>query len=180
MRKRNVALVAAYKTIEEGFSKYRKRVVDEFGEEKDMELFRGYKFEEVIDEEMEEGATVKVITHVDPNGLSPYAKFFDETNVNWRKTPSYNMVFLRSQQQYANDMLHTRGHVLLNDVYDSIGIPRTTEGAVVGWILSKEGDNFIDFGIYKFESEAARRFVNGEEDSILLDFNVDGVIYDKI
>ena len=77
-----------------------------------------------------------------------------------------------------NDLLHARGHVLLNDVYDAIGIDRTSAGAIVGWVVSEDGDNFIDFGIYDLPRSS--RFVNGTEHSVLLDFNVDGVIYDKI
>ena len=51
--------------------------------------------------------------------------------------------------------------------------------AVVGWVLGN-GDNCIDFGIWDSANEKARDFVNGREGAILLDFNVDGVIYDLI
>jgi hypothetical protein len=79
-------------------------------------------------------------------------------------------------------MLRARGHVFLNDVYDSLGIPRSKAGAVVGWVLNRngEGDNFISFGVFDGTTQEIRDFVNGYEGSILLDFNVDGVIYDKI
>jgi len=101
--------------------------------------------------------------------------------VHWQNVNDYNLVFLRAQQQFANDLLVARGHVFLNDVYDSIGIDRTPAGAVVGWVVSKNGgDNFVDFGMYNEDSERARAFVNGDEKSIFLDFNVDGIIYDLI
>ena len=114
----------------------------------------------------------------DPNGLSVYARFFDEGCEQWSKNPEYNLMFLRSQQNYYNDMLKSRGHVFLNEVYDALGIPRTQAGAVVGWMISDNGDNFIDFGVFDGDRPRARDFVNGYERSILLDFNVDGVIYD--
>lgn len=176
MRKRNVALVAAYKAIETSFEQYRKRVAEQIGEEREGDIRRGFVDEKVKDE----NGTTKKVTHVDPNTISQYVKFFDETNDMWSKTPEYNMYFLKSEQNYLNDMLHARGHVFLNEAYDRLHFDRTKAGSVVGWFLDKDNDNFIDFGIYDFESAKAREFVNGIERSVMLDFNVDGVIIDKI
>ena len=95
------------------------------------------------------------------------------------KEPQYNQLFLKAQQNYWNNMLQNRGHVFLSEIYDSLGIERTQASMIVGWMLGAEGgDNFIDFGIFDGENAKARDFVNGYEKSILLDFNVDGVIYD--
>lgn len=180
MRKRNVALMAAYKAIEEGFSVYRKRVVGELGEEKDYIFRHGLVQETVTEKETDEnGKTVSVKKQrlvTNPDGLSVYSRYFDETCKEWTKTPEYNMMFLRAQQTYFNQMLTARGHVFLNEVYDALGIPRSQAGAVVGWVLGA-GDNFIDFGIYE---DRSKEFVNGYERCVLLDFNVDGVIYDLI
>lgn len=176
MRKRNVALAAAYKAVETSFTEYRKRVIAELGEEREEDIHIGRQQVEVVDEN---GKKTKV-TKVDPNGISAYARFFDEYSENWSKTPEYNLLFLKAQQNYANDLLHARGHVFLNEVYDMIGIPRSQAGQVVGWVISKDGDNFIDFGVYDFNNAGSHLFVNGHEQSILLDFNVDGVIYDLI
>lgn len=186
MKKRNVALIAAYKTVEQGFSDYRKRVVDQFGKETDHKLRYGVKEETFIEVKKDEetGKEKKVKTKaevVDPNNISVYAKFFDESCPQWTKTPEYNLLFLKSQQNYANDLLRARGHVFLNEVYDMLGLPHTQAGAVVGWIMrSENSDNFVDFGIFDFNKISNRDFVNGYERSILLDFNVDGVIYDLI
>lgn len=181
MKKRNVALAAAYKAIEGSFTEYRKRVAEEFGEEKEKDIKLGLR---AVDEKDDDGKKVKKVSQSkDPNSYSGYAVFFDQLNPNWDKTPSYNLIFLRAQQQMANDRLLARGHLFLNEVYESLGMPHTTAGALVGWAIAKgdeAGDNFVDFGMYDFDSPQARAFVNGEEASILLDFNVDGVIYDKI
>lgn len=183
MRKRNVALIAAYKAIEGGFKDYRKRVVEELGTDKDYQFRHGIKQETITEIETDEtGKSKKVkktVDIIDPNKHSIYARFFDESSPNWQKVPEYSLVFLKCQQNYANDMLHARGHIFLNEVYDLLGIPRTKEGSVVGWCLG-HGDDFVDFGIYEFDSMKARDFVNGYERSILLDFNVDGLIYDLI
>ena len=111
---------------------------------------------------------------------SPYAKFFDELNPNWTKDPSANLFFLKAQEQFANDKFQAQGYLFLNDVYDSLGIPRTSFGQLVGWFKGNGGDEYIDFGIFDGDNESKRAFVNGYERSVLLDFNVDGVIYDLI
>lgn len=183
MKNRNIALMTAYKTIDEGFKAYRKRVIEEHGEEADYMYKHGLR-SEMVNEVGEDGKKHKVskmkFLGDDPNTHSPYARFFDEGCSQWTKTPEYNLMFLRSQQNYYNDLLKARGHVFLNEVYDALGINRSKAGAVVGWVISEHGDNYIDFGVFDGRSQRKRAFVNGDECSILLDFNVDGVIYDLI
>ena len=176
---RNAALTAAYTTLERGFREYRARVVAKYGEEQDRDFRYGTQEIEILNPETKRKRTV---TRVGPGGESIYARFFDPASSLWSKEPEYNLVVLHAQQQYANDMLHARGHVFLNEVYDALDIPRSEAGSVVGWIMSSNGetDNFIDFGVFEGNSQVARDFVNGLEGSILLDFNVDGVIWDKI
>ena len=94
-------------------------------------------------------------------------------------------MYLNAQQNYANDVLKTKGFIFLNDVYDLLGIPRTKAGQIVGWIYDPEnpehmGDNYVDFGIFDSNREKNRDFVNGYEKVIILDFNVDGPILDLI
>lgn len=182
MKKRNVALMAAYRVLDEGFTSYRKRVIDEFGEEKDYNYRHGIisveeKTFEEIDENGKKKKVKKKVAERDPNATSIYARFFDDGCREWSKNPEYNMVFLKTQQNFANDLLKARGHLFLNEVYDSLGIPRSEAGAIVGWILDEDSDNFVDFGLYSGRSSD---FINGYERSILLDFNVDGIIFDRI
>lgn len=180
LTRRNVSLTAAYGAIQKGFEQYRARVVDELGEEKDREFRYGTETREILEETAKGEPKVKKIKHVGPEGASIYAKFFDEYSKSWQPQSEYNLMFLSCQQTYANNLLHSRGHVFLNEVYDSLGIERTKAGAVVGWVLNDTGDNYIDFGMFDDDRRTARDFVNGREHSILLDFNVDGTIYDKI
>jgi hypothetical protein len=176
MHKRNAAIAAAYKSIEQSFAEYRKRVKDEYGDDKDRDFRAGVRDVEERDDE----GNIKVVTRIDGSKASRYARFFDETSKHWEKKPEYNLLTLKNVQNHMNDLLHVRGHVFLNEVYDRLGIDRTTEGAVVGWLMGGEGDNYIDFGIYDFQSPEKRMFVNGQEPSILLDFNVDGIIYEQL
>ena len=178
MRKRNVALVAAYNAVEKSFALYRARVIEDLGEDKDRDYRLGIT--ETF-EKGEDGIKTSIID-VDPTRMSKYARVFDETNPQWQDEPGYNQFFLTSEQNYINDKLLAMGHVFLNEVYDRLGFDRTQEGSVVGWFVEPNGvgDTFIDFGIYDASSQAKRHFVNGYERSIWLDFNVDGVIFDKI
>lgn len=184
IHKRNVALSAAYTAIDRSFKGYRSRVIERFGESMDRELRYNIKTQEVketvVDEETGKKKTVKsTVSVVDPNTYSDYARFFDEYCAGWTKDAEYNLMFLRQQQNYANELLKSRGHLFLNEVYDMLGIDRTKAGNIVGWVYDEEhpvGDNFVDFGIYVLDNEKARDFVNGRERSILLDFNVDGDI----
>lgn len=187
LRKRNIALAAAYATVDKGFKEYRSRVVERFGEALDQELrfnVKAKEFEEVvINEKGEEEIVKKTVSVVDPNTYSDYARFFDEACPGWSKDPEYNLTFLKRQQNFANEKLQTNGFLFLNDVYEMLGIPKTKAGQIVGWIYDEKnpvGDNFVDFGIYDVNNEAKRDFVNGYERSILLDFNVDGNIWDKM
>lgn len=187
LRKRNIALAAAYTAVDKGFKEYRGRVIEKFGEELDKELKYDIKAKEVeetvVDEKGKEKKVKKTIETVGQNLGSPYAKFFDESCRGWTKDPEYNLMVVRDVQDYANRLLRMKHHLFLNEVYDLLGIQRTTAGQVVGWIYDEKnpiGDNYIDFGIYDVHDEAKRKFVNGYERTILLDFNVDGAILDMI
>ncbi len=190
LRKRNVALAAAYATVDRGFKEYRNRVIERFGEEIDRELkynIKAKEIEEKITDENGNEKTVKknLMVTGDPNQYSDYARFFDDGCTGWEKDSEYNLMFLRSEQNYANDRLKARGYLFLNEVYERLGIKPTKAGQAVGWIYDPnnpkhKGDNYVDFGIYEVNRERARAFVNGYEQTILLDFNVDGPILDSI
>ena len=187
LRKRNVALAAAYTAVDKGFKEYRGRVIERFGKELDCELKHDIKtkeIEEVVQNEDGTESTVKkTVDYIDPNKYSEFARFFDDGCTGWEKDSELNLMFLRRQQDYANEVLKTRGHLFLNEVYEMLGIPRTKAGQIVGWIYDEKhpiGDNFVDFGIYDIYKEKNRDFVNGYERTILLDFNVDGNILDMI
>ena len=184
MQKRYLGVVAAYNGLSAAFEEYRKRVRDEYGEGLDKHFRYGTTYEElpVYDEngkktkekEQVEKTETGMVMQTDDS-----CRFFDSSNPNWDKNPAFSMMWLRGQQNILNDILHTRGHVFLNEVYDALGFPHTPQGAVLGWI-DGEGDNCIDFGLYDQNKENVRRFVNGVDNVIMLEFNHDGVIWDRI
>ena len=186
VRKRNVALAAAYTAVDKSFKAYRGRVVERFGKELDRELRYNIKATEVentvVDENGKEKTVKETVNVVDnPNKYSDFARIYDDGCVGWDKDPESNLIFLRQQQNWANEKLKSKGYLFLNDVYEMLGFQPTKAGACVGWIYDEKhpvGDNFVDFGIYDINSERARAFVNGYERNIVLDFNVDGPILD--
>lgn len=197
LRKRNTALAAAYATVDKGFKDYRSRVIERFGKEVDRELKNNVKAKKVATTETdpETGAEKKVKKNqfvVNPSDISGYARFFEQyttdedgntiPNSHWENNNEYNLMFLKAQERYANDLLRTKKRVFLNEVYEMLGLPRTKAGQVVGWVYNEEnpsGDNYIDFGLYA-DNLTYSDFVNGFEPAILLDFNVDGNIWDKM
>lgn len=183
LSRRNVALTAAYAALDKGFREYRGRVVDELGVEKDQE-FRYGVVEKQIAVDTDNGTDVKTVKVLNTDGKgSIYARLFDETTSrNWQRQSSYNQIFLQAQQNWANDRLRAQGFLLLNDVYEMLGFERSKEGCVVGWVKNnpRGGDSFVDFGVFSGDAFMGAQFVNGNERSVWLDFNVDGVVYDLI
>lgn len=181
LRKRNVALGAAYAAIDKSFKEYRGRVIERFGEQVDTELKYGIKakkFEEIeVDPETgNEKKVKKTVMVADPNLQSDYAVYFDSKSRNYETNPDYNRMFLKAQQAFANDKLQTRGHLFLNEVLDDLDLPRTPAGQIVGW--TKDGpDGYVNFRIVEVERETED---GRHEPALLLDFNVEGNIWEKM
>lgn len=183
LRKRNAALAAAYTAVFTDYKGYRSRVVERFGKDLDRELKFNVKTEEIeetiTDKKGKEKKVKKTVETIDEADLhSEYAKFFDSSCFSYEKDPEYNLMFLKNQESYANDLLKAKGYLYLNTVYKALGLPETKAGQVVGWIYDPEnqvGDNYVDFGIHEVRN---KRSVNGLESVFLLDFNVDGNIWE--
>jgi hypothetical protein len=161
LRKRNLALVGAYKSLETMFNKYRARVVEELGEDADRTFRYGTRSETRV--EMLEDGTQKVTDIETVDNLSAYSVIFDEGNEHYSKQPGYNQMFIKTQEQYANDKMRVNGFIFLNEVYEMLGLPRTPEGQFVGWLASDE--KRIDFA-------RSKDFLESHERSTWIDFDV--------
>lgn len=179
LSRRNLAVTAAYAALDRGYREFQKRVEETYGPEKARELRLGLVDREIV-EETEEGPVVRTIKGVGPNGLSSYAVLFSrDTSSSWSPEFMRNQLFLQCQQNYANDLLNSRGYIFLNEVLTFLGLPITKAGQAVGWFKGN-GDDHVDFGFFDGDSHAGMLFASGQENSIWLDFNVDGVIWDKL
>jgi len=176
LTRRNAALGAAYAAVSKALGDYRQRVQDELGVEKELDIYHS-AHTRVLKNEEGKNENVKVFNS---NNFSPYAKVFDAGNPNHVKNAELNRLFLTANQNYWNQRLQVRGHVFLNEVYESLGFDHTAAVSVVGWYIGKGGgDGFIDFGMFD-GTEASNDFINGWERDIILDFNVDGSIYNLL
>jgi hypothetical protein len=176
---RNTAIMAAYAALDKGFREYQNRVRETYGEDAERKIrYDGQKGNFV---DLETGKKTPVTGSKREGTHSMYAKLWDEhTSSSYQKSPEYNLAFLTAKQNYLNDRLHARGHVLLNDAYDELGLDRTKEGCVVGWVKGI-GDNYIDFGVLNRNDDGQLLdWITGVEGGLWLDFNVDGIVYDKI
>ena len=180
LRRRNAVLTAAYAELLKTYNNYRGKVIEKYGEDADKEiLYSGADTEVEVDKDGEVVGETKVAGN--RTDCSEYARFFDPSCPNWTSSPEYNIEFLLTAEKWFNDRLDKVGSVLLHEVYDYLGFERTPGSCVVGWKKDNpDGDGYISFGIYNPKSRANRRFINGLENVILLDFNVDGVIYHDI
>lgn len=183
MRRRYGAAVAAYSAVTTAFNEYKARVKERFGEQTQYELEHGVKAEEVetTDENGNKKketvyATEKMIKH-------PYSVIFDESNPNWERDSGYNLIFIKNAEDAANRKLRRKGYLFLNDVYDMLGISNTYIGQFAGWVWDPADpsiDSRVDFGLYDDYNPQKVAFLQGDEYSVVLDFNCDGNIIDKI
>lgn len=182
LKKRNVALAAAYSALSTDFMNYRKRVVDKYGKDVDFMLKNGLEKQivanQVVDPETGEVKETKeeVLTY-DGDKLSQYARVFDEVgSTQWTSSADHNRAFLLMEQNYFNERIRTRGYIFLNEVYERLGFRPTKAGSVVGWVYQNADYEGIDFGIFTAHTQKAAEFLEGTEPSIILDFNVQGDI----
>lgn len=182
LRKRNIALAAAYSALSTDFANYRKRVVEKYGKETDFMLKNGLEKEliahQVIDPDTGEvKETKEEVLKYDGEKLSQYARVFDEVgSTQWTPSPDHNKAFLLMEQNYFNERIKTRGYIFLNEVYERLGFRPTKAGSVVGWVYQNDNYEGIDFGIFTAHTQKAAEFLEGTEPSIILDFNVQGDI----
>lgn len=183
LHKRNLALSSAFAAVNTSFKEYRERLKERLGEDLDRELRFNIKAKEedvVVTDEDGNETVEKVIVNVPTiSQYSEFARCFDETCDNWTRNAEHNKAWLLEVQDSFNTLLKRKRHIFLNEVYEVLGFQKTELGQYVGWVYDPDntiGDNQIDFGIFNIDCEANRRFVNGLEKSIWLDFNVDGDI----
>ena len=199
MKKRNLALTAAYTAIDSAFKEYRKRVVDELGEESDQHFRYGFQ-------KIKKG----LIAGKDADGNDISVKGENLDTVPWDEENKSgdgvlnNATFVfapETSKYYFPDEVHNDASIsaaknnlqidfdnqkflFLNDALDALGLQKVPYGQLVGW-LKGMGDPYIDFRTRKLYRKASpdrnRNPLGLEYECIYeFDFNTCGVIWDKI
>ena len=189
-----IALAAKTKELDE----YRKRVIEDQGVEKDQEYMHGLKKETSVVVDPDTGEVIGEKTEykqVRP-GISQYARVFDEgewdeankkwiwKNPVWKDDNDVNQANLRYIEREMNGRLARDGYLFLNDVYKRLGFPPTIDGQIVGWLYdSIRGDHAVSFGVFTDDPRQLPcnlSFIDGDSNTPLLDFNVDGPIINEL
>lgn len=172
MRRRALALAAAYTALDVSFKGYRDRVIDRFGEEIDNELRHGIRRktieETTLNEKGKEVTETKEVITVD--SPDEYSRIFDSRNPLWVNNPDYLRMRIDAEENHVNDLLRINKHVFLNDVLERLGFERTKIGQVVGWTYSEDEDSYIDFDTY----------IDEDKCEAYLKFNVQGYILNEL
>ena len=158
MKKRNVALMAAYKVLENG---QKRTIVDADGTEHEQDGIN-----------LHLSGFARSFAPERPDQMGSW-----EGSTQWSKVHEYNLDFLNAKADHFNNMLLTKGFVTINDVYSELGFAPTEAGMICGWrYKSDRGDGYISFKPRGYDG-GWNHGINGDE--ILLDFNIDGVIFDQ-
>ena len=200
LKGRLAAMTSAAATAQAALERYRARVREKMGEDADYEFAYEVSAKKAKIKH-EDGTKESLVTyHLVPSSgewmaASPYSRLWDENAIEWCANRDIQFLTLRSLENHFNQELNARGVVFLNDVYKALGLPMSKDAALVGWIKDYEkpkmaklaaelgrvpGDGVISFGVFENESPSARAYLAGDDDRVVLDFNVDGVIYDLI
>ena len=200
LKGRLAAMTSAAATAQAALERYRSRVREKLGEDADYEFAYEVSSKKAKIKH-EDGTKESLVTyHLVPSSgewmaASPYSRLWDENAMEWCANRDIQFLTLRSLENHFNQELNARGVVFLNDVYKALGFPMSKDAALVGWIKDYEkpkmaklaselgrvpGDGVISFGVFENESPSARAYLAGDDNRVVLDFNVDGVIYDLI
>lgn len=188
LKSRNLSIATAYAALDKSYKDYRQRVKDRFGPEIEQEIRYNIQTKAVEHTVLDENGEVvdkipeTAVKSFKGLAASEYTKIFDECNPNWQRDATFNREWLEIQQNVANNKLENRGYLFLNDVLEALGYEPTKAGQVVGWLYDKHDKNkqdIVDFGMYQLDT-AHQNFLDGFEKSVLLDFNVRGIIINDV
>lgn len=188
-KKRLAAMGAAYATLQTAFDGYKRTMVEALGKESVEKILKpnlpnvGKSAEEILSSDNKsDAANVSDAVVNSLKALSLYARIIaEESSTCWDPNEDYTSQNIAAVQLWANRRLERKGHLFLNEVFDQLGLSRTREGAVVGWLKNGEGDGYVSFGdfdasVYRVPSDNYTRV----DSNFIVDFNVDGVIWDRI
>lgn len=191
LKGRNAALAAALVTLKSGYDAYRDRVKEKIGEKAEEEIYLGMdekKITEVDENGKKETKTLSTV--LDKREDKDFGVFWGPGNTTFDSCSNdFNMTTLLQIESFMNQKLEAEGYLFLADVFKALGCTAGMLGEhklqasrVIGWVYDKNDhryDNYVSFGLHDKNGEltkAAKRFQQGLDEFIWLEFNVDGDI----
>lgn len=191
MKDKEIALGAAYVTLDNAFKSYRGRVKEKFGEEVENGIFRDARDEKVTKQIIDKKGNIKEVEEVvnKTHGGGAWEIFFDATSSLYAKDGRANYETLLARRAILQQKLESDGYLFLSDVFDELMLDKTVidkdllkASRVVGWIFDPKDpnkSNWVDFGISNRRgeyNEVGRDLFDKIESCCWLSFNPDGVI----
>jgi hypothetical protein len=68
---------------------------------------------------------------------------FDEKSSFWSDNRDYNLLFIRTQEMYINDIIRYRGYIYLNQICEILGVEWNTEEENL--CVIKDSDSRVTF-----------------------------------
>lgn len=135
--------IGAYTALDGAFQKYRERVRDEVGEEREREIRTGVVkktgYVKEVNDVGENVVTEKEVDQIDEewaNQGPTVVLFSKETSTEFKNgSPIYNEAFLKGKENEFNWILNTRGYLFESEVRRGLGLKVTDESSLRGWIL---------------------------------------------
>lgn len=176
-----LGLTMAYEGLKATFDKYREAVIEEHGVEADTTYIA--KAHKAVNEEVQTQLGDYEVFHVDNRFVFGMETSFDFNG----RASMWNVNFLNDVEAAMNQKLDRKGIVFLNEVLDALGMDRTPAGQQLGWVKSRDDSSTdrIDFGWRTLSDEITMHNIKNADSSdsapeILLEFNYDGVVWDRL
>lgn len=150
MNRKHLAAVSTISALDAGYKRYKNAVYQEVGEETAKKIEDNVIKKEIVRQ-------IESVCKGDDTicqDVESFSRYFSKETSNKFPDGGADTVlpFLKSQETYFNQLLHSRerfgrpGVVRYNEVLDALGFPKIPEGETAGWI-SRSDSGFVDFGI---------------------------------
>lgn len=193
MKGRNMALAAAYTTLENGYRSYRERVAAKVGEAVENDIFRNMYSEKKevteLDANGNEITKVKAVKGPHVKVDSDFAVIYDSNAKEWLRDTNMVLNNLAMKEKWLNQKLIYTKALFLYEVYEELGIDiyslgekKAQASRVLGWIYDPEDnsrDSYISIGLFDRmgnRNEYAMNALRNNDQELFLEFNVDGDI----
>lgn len=148
-KRQQASLISAYALLDESYKKYRRKVVELYGEETHKNIVDAI----AIEEAKKVGITAESLCAntclTSDDACGDPVLFYDEWSNRYFESTIEQVI---AAQYHINRNLILRGYVTLNELYEFLGLEPTDYGNTVGWDLE---DDFywLDFNNHKITLE---------------------------